>query len=182
MLRTPQVMLSSQTPTNLCTCVYHQNTILALNPRHTYMPNIPIYNKDFPSSCLESPDSANCRYNECEHTNCGFEYFYPFPNDDSNRLSIKPAKWFKWENVNGRTIKNENPVQFLNFTFIQKLLQMPFFLTALSKENKQNNMNSTKFKNRRKTQMLWFCKWITQKITHVEHKMKCSQPIGIKPR
>ena len=61
MLRPPQVMLSSQTPTNLCTCVYHQNTILALNPRHTYMPNIPIYNKDFPSSCLESPDSTNCR-------------------------------------------------------------------------------------------------------------------------
>ena len=44
---------------------------------------------------------------ECKHTNCGFEYFYPFPNDDSNKLSIKPAKWFKWEDVNGRTIKNE---------------------------------------------------------------------------
>ena len=107
MLRPPQVMLSSQTPTNVCTCIYHQNTILALDALHTYMPNIPIYNKDFPSSCLESPDSENCWYNECEHTNCGFEYFYPFPNDDSNKLSIKPAKWFKWEDVNGRTIKNE---------------------------------------------------------------------------
>ena len=85
MLRPPQVVLSSQTPTNVCTCVYHQNTILALDPRHTYMPNIPISNKDFPSSCLASPDSKNCWYNECEHTNCGFEYFYPFPNDDSNK-------------------------------------------------------------------------------------------------
>ena len=27
MLRPPQVMLSSQTLTNVCTCIYHQNTI-----------------------------------------------------------------------------------------------------------------------------------------------------------
>ena len=32
---------------------------------------------------------------------------YPFPNGDSNNLSTKPAKWFKWEDVNGRTIKKE---------------------------------------------------------------------------
>ena len=60
MLHPPQVMLSSQTPTNVCTCIYHQNTILALDALHTYMPSIPIYNKDFPLSCLESPDSENC--------------------------------------------------------------------------------------------------------------------------
>ena len=76
-----------------------------MHPILTYQ--TPIYNKDFPSSCLESPDSENCWYNECEHANCGFEYFYPFPNDDSNNLSTKPAKWFKWDDVNGRTIKNQ---------------------------------------------------------------------------
>ena len=107
MLCPPQVMLSSQTPTNMCTCIYHQNTILALDALHTYMWNIPIYNKDFPSSCLESPYSESCWYNECERINFGFEYFYPFPNDDSNNLSTKPVKWFKWDDVNGCTIKNQ---------------------------------------------------------------------------
>ena len=78
MLCPPQVMLSSQTPTNVCTCIYHQSTILALDALHTYMPIIPSYNKDSPFSCLESPDSENCWYNEYEHTNCSFEYFYLF--------------------------------------------------------------------------------------------------------
>ena len=114
-LRPPQVMLSPQTPTNVCTCIYHQNTILALDTLHTYMPNIPMYNKDFLSSCLESPDLENCWYNECKHTNCGFEYFYPFPNDDSINLSTKPAKRFKWEDVYGRTIKNKKSGTVLEF-------------------------------------------------------------------
>ena len=64
-------------------------------------------------------------------------------------------------------LKKKNLVQFLNFTLIQKLLQMHFFLTVLSKENKQNNMNLIKFKHRRKTQMVWFFKWMMQKITHI---------------
>ena len=115
-------MLSSQTLTNVCTCIYHQNTILTLDALHTYMPNIPIYNKDFLSSCLESPDSENCWYNKCKHTNCGSEYFYPFPNDDSNNSSI-----YLQSGSNGRILmvtllKTKNLVQFLNFTLIQKLL------------------------------------------------------------
>ena len=88
----PQVMLSSQTPTNVCSCIYHQNTIMALDALHTFMPNLSIYNKDFPSLCLESPDPENCWHNECKHKICGFEYFYPFPNDDSNNLKYQTCK------------------------------------------------------------------------------------------
>ena len=83
MLRPPQVMLSSQTPSNVCTCVYHQNTILALDALHSHIADIPIYNKDFPASCLIAPDTDSCWYDECEHQNCGFEYVYPFPDDDN---------------------------------------------------------------------------------------------------
>ena len=36
MLCPPQVMLSSQTPTNVCTCTYHENTILTLDALHAY--------------------------------------------------------------------------------------------------------------------------------------------------
>ena len=105
MLRPPQVMLSSQTPSNVCTCVYHQNTILALDALHSHIADIPIYNKDFPASCLIAPDTDSCWYDECEHQNCGFECVYPFPDDDN--LKEKYVKWFRWEDVNGRIIKNE---------------------------------------------------------------------------
>ena len=64
-----------------------------------------MYNKDFPTSCLLAPESECCWYDECEHTNCGFEFVYPFPEDEDRKP--KSAKWFKWEDVNGHIIKNK---------------------------------------------------------------------------
>ena len=40
-----------------------------------------------------------------EHSNCGFQYVYCLPED--NDLKEAHAKWFRWEEINGRTIKNE---------------------------------------------------------------------------
>ena len=106
-----------------------------------------------------------------------------FSNYDSNSLSTKLTKWFRWEDVNRCTITNKkSDTVFELYTYTKTVVDAYFFLIVLSKENNQNNMNLIKFKHRRKTHMLWFWKWIMQKITHVEHKMKCSQPIGIKPR
>ena len=105
MLRLPQVMVSFQTQSNVCTCIYHQNTIIALDALHSYIPGISIYSEDFPASCLIAPDTDSCWYDECQHKDCGFEYVYPFPTDDD--LKTKCANWLKWEEVNGRTIKNE---------------------------------------------------------------------------
>ena len=100
MLQLPQVMLSSQTPFNVCTCIYHQNTILSLDVLHSYIPGIPITAKTY-----QPPDTDICWYDECQPKDCRFEYLYPFPAD--NDLKKKCAKWLKWEEVNGRAIKNE---------------------------------------------------------------------------
>ena len=116
------------------------------------MPNIPIYNKDFPSSCLESPDSENCWYNECEHTNCGFEYFYPFPNDDSSNLSNKPARWFKWEDVKGKS-----GTVFGLYTYTKTFVDA-FLAHYFIKRKQAEQHELIEFKHRRKAQMLWFCK------------------------
>lgn len=105
MLRPPYVMSSSQTPSNVCTCIFHQNIILALDALHSYIAGIPIYSKDFPASCLIAPNMERCWYNECQHQDCGFEYVYSFPKDYD--LRTKCAKWLKWEEANGRNIKNE---------------------------------------------------------------------------
>ena len=85
--------------------MYHQNTILALDAFYSYISEIPIYSKDFPLYCLIALDTDSCWYDECQHKDCGFEYVYPFPADDD--LKTKCTKWLKWEEVNGRTIKNE---------------------------------------------------------------------------
>ena len=122
------------------------------------MPNIPIYNKDFPSSCLESPDSENCWYNECEHTNCGFEYFYPFPNDDSSNLSTKPARWFKWEDVNGCTIKKGKSGTVFGLYTYTKTFVDAFLAHYFIKRKQAEQYELIEFKHRRKAQMLWFCK------------------------
>ena len=89
----------------MCTCIYHQNTILALDALYSHAPTIPIYSREFPASCLVDPTADSCWYRECEHSNCGFQYVYCLPED--NDLKEAHAKWFRWEEINGRTIKNE---------------------------------------------------------------------------
>ena len=40
-LQPSQVLLSSQVPSNVCTCIYHQNMILSLDAIHNYLSTIP---------------------------------------------------------------------------------------------------------------------------------------------
>ena len=54
-LQPPNVLLSSQTVSNICTCIYHENMILALSAVNKHVPDIPSYSKDFPASCLADP-------------------------------------------------------------------------------------------------------------------------------
>ena len=93
MLWPPQVMLSFQTQSNICTCIYHQNKILALDALHSYKPEIPIYSNDFLAYRLIALDNDSCWYDKCQHKDCGFEYVYPFPADDD--LKTKCTKWLK---------------------------------------------------------------------------------------
>ena len=86
-LHPPNVLLSSQTPSNVCTC-----------------PGIPVYSTDFPASCMLNPESDLCWFGNCSHDGCGFEEKYPLP-DTVNNL---PAKWMKWQEANGRLAKLEN--------------------------------------------------------------------------
>ena len=67
-LRPPNVLLSSQTPANVCTCVYHQNMFLALDAIHCHIPSIPSYNTEFPASCIVDPGSDACWFGECKQS------------------------------------------------------------------------------------------------------------------
>ena len=95
--------MSSHTPSNVCTCIYHQNFFLALDAIHSCLPGIPSYSTSFPDSCLHDPESDSCWFNECTHDDCGFSAKYPLPYEMKN----KEAKWFRWQEVNGRLSKLE---------------------------------------------------------------------------
>ena len=59
-LRPSQVLLSSQSPSNVCTCIYHQNMILSHDAIHNYLSTIPTYNKKFSVTCIISPEEESC--------------------------------------------------------------------------------------------------------------------------
>ena len=85
----------------MCTCIYHQNVILALDAMHKYVLEIPLYSKSFAEGCLVSSDEK-CWYGNCDHDTCSFDSTYEKPQNSDD-----PAKWMKWEEVNGRIIKNK---------------------------------------------------------------------------
>lgn len=102
-LRPQNVLLSSQTPSNVCTCIYHQNLFLALHAIHTHAPRIPTYSTNFPASCLRDPESDLCWFGKCCHDDCGFAAVYSLPDD----VKDLDTKWFRWQKVNGRLSKLE---------------------------------------------------------------------------
>ena len=100
-LRPPNVLLSSQTPRNVCTCVYHQNMFLALDAIHSHIPDIPSYTTEFPSSCLLEPEGDLCWFGECTHNGCGFAAKYSLPDN----VKDSRATWMQWQENNGRMAK-----------------------------------------------------------------------------
>ena len=70
-LRPLHVLLSQQTSTNLCMCIYYQNVILSLKKLFVCSANIPVCSKKFADSCL--PDDPVCWFSECQHEECGFK-------------------------------------------------------------------------------------------------------------
>ena len=102
-LRPPNVLLSSQTPSNVCTCIYHENMILSLSAVNKHVPGIPSYSKDFPASCLADPESDLCWFGKCSHNGCGFKARYELPP----AVGDEKAKWMQWQEYGGRIAKLE---------------------------------------------------------------------------
>ena len=109
---------------NVCTCIYHQNVILALDGLHAHIPNIPVYNKEFTTSCVVKPESDSCWFNECQHQNCGLQAFYLLPDDED--LVSKIVKWMGWEEVNGHIIKTEHSGSIFDLQSCISVIMKPF--------------------------------------------------------
>ena len=88
-LRPENVTFSFETPPTVCTCIYHQNVILAVDTTQNYVPEIPLYSKSFAEGCLISSDEK-CWYGNCDHHTCSFDSTYEKPQNSDD-----PAKWMK---------------------------------------------------------------------------------------
>ena len=88
-LRPENVTFSFETPPTVCTCIYHQNVILAVDTTQKYVPEIPLYSKSFAEGCLVSSDEK-CWYGNCDHHTCSFDSTYEKPQNSDD-----PAKWMK---------------------------------------------------------------------------------------
>ena len=102
-LHPPNVLLSSLTPANLCTCIYHQNMFLALDAIHLLIPSITSYNHELPNSCLIDSANDDCWFGTCKHQGCGFQFAYPLPEN----VRDVEVKWWKWREQDGRLVKEE---------------------------------------------------------------------------
>ena len=94
-LRPENVKFSSETPANVCTCIYHQNVILPLDAMHKHVPEIRLYSKSFAEGCLVSSDE-NYWYSNCDHDTCSFDSTY-----EKLQNSDDPAKWMKCKDILG---------------------------------------------------------------------------------
>ena len=101
MLHPSHVKFSSQTSANVCTCVYHQNIILALDAINGYSDSVTVYSSSVPNSCLAEPEDEKYWFGRCNHINCGFQRHYPKPQNMEQE-----ASWKMWEDNNGRIVKN----------------------------------------------------------------------------
>ena len=135
------VKFSSETPANVCTCIYHQNVILALDAMHKYVLEIPLYSKSFAEGCLLSSDEK-CWYGNCDHDTCSFDSTY-----EKLQNSDDPAKWMKWEEVNGHVIKNKK--KWFSWQSIQLLgliLLQYFFIHTFVKRKQARAMKMINLK------------------------------------
>ena len=60
-LRPEHVMIQSQTPENVCLCLYHENIRLLLEA----VPNLPKRTGDFVSTIVCDPDNKDCMLQTC---------------------------------------------------------------------------------------------------------------------
>ena len=123
--RPPNVSLNSQTPSNVCQCTYHQNSIMAVHAVHNYLTDISPYTKDVPASCLDCPQNEECWFGTCSHESCEFADVYTLPNEP--HLTELPAKWNKWQDIEGRLVKHEETGSVANLNSYIESIAPKFF-------------------------------------------------------
>lgn len=91
-LRPKHVMLQSQTPENLCLCLYHENIRLLLEA----VPNFPKRTGDFVSAIVCDPDNKDCMLQTCNECGELKKYRILMENATENKDSDEIYMFRQW--------------------------------------------------------------------------------------
>lgn len=102
-LRPKHVLLSCQTPENVCLCKYHENYILAVNALSKNCNDIPGYDKNFltKTGLCEAP-TTSCWYDKC--TKCK-TMMQSELEKATCLIKDREISWYEWKEENGRLRK-----------------------------------------------------------------------------
>lgn len=155
-LRPKHILLSSQTPQNVCGCIYHSNMILLLESLHRKVPSIPLYSREaLMELCVCDMDSEECMINSCENCKDGTLFRSNIERLVSEDVMDNPFTYLKWiEGEDGYIIKdtqNETVLgalqnledslpQFQYHVFIKQEQQISYQNHKLESQNKDSQL------------------------------------------
>jgi hypothetical protein len=95
-LRPSEVLLSSNTPRNVCGCIYHTNVILMLEALHEHS-DVPLYNREkFTDLAICEGKNRECFWNDCEACSGGKKLKSSLNDIVGNELLEKDITWYRW--------------------------------------------------------------------------------------
>ena len=95
-MRPDHVLLVSQTPHNVCGCIYHSNIILLCEGIHRKEASFPLYNKrEFFSMAVCSSDNEDCMSNNCE--TCADGKLLDNVKENMNNIE-ENIPYYQWKN------------------------------------------------------------------------------------
>ena len=97
-IRPSHVLLTGQTPQNVCGCIYHSNIILLLEALHKKVPNIiPLYSEEFLKMTVCDISEEFCMSDAC-HTCGGQKRFSQNIVDKVDELrAADELRWYQWK-------------------------------------------------------------------------------------
>ena len=138
-LRPQEVLLSSDTPRNVCGCIYHSNVILLLESLHEHVAALPLYTRDnFVNLAICKEGNHSCYLNECENCKDGKKMSQSCLEIVSDDLLQKKINWSTWSNKAEGFLTKEVHHSSIQEVIGQLVSKTPQFLWHIHIKDKQS--------------------------------------------
>ena len=91
------------------------------------------------------PENEECWFGTCSHETCGFADVYSLPNEP--HLTELPAKWNKWQDIEGRLVKHEETGSVANLHSCIESIATKFFKHCFVKRLQSKSYEADKAKS-----------------------------------
>ena len=91
------------------------------------------------------PENEECWFGTCSHESCGFADVYSLPNEP--HLTELPAKWNKWQDIEGWLVKHEETGGVANLHSCIESIATKFFKHCFVKRLQSKSYEADKAKS-----------------------------------